>query len=147
VAEEKVKKKMGRPTAGIDKKVFENLCAIQCTQDEVCAVFGGIDPSTLNRWCKKEYGKTFAVIHKEKKDIGKISIRRSQFKMAQENPTMSIWWGKNNLGQADSPAQVQVKVDDGFLKALSASAGEVWEGYEEQPQSGAEDEPDEGDDE
>ena len=28
--------KGGRPQKNIDKKTFENLCAIQCTKDEIC---------------------------------------------------------------------------------------------------------------
>ncbi len=35
----------------IDKKVFESLCAIQCTQQEICGVLD-VDDKTLTSWCK-----------------------------------------------------------------------------------------------
>lgn len=31
---------MPRPRKEIDKKQFENLCAMQCTEDEICDWFG-----------------------------------------------------------------------------------------------------------
>lgn len=93
--------KMGRPAIEIDKSVFENLCKIQCTEEEIAGVFDcSID--TINRWCKKNYGKTFADIYKSKSAAGKMSLRRWQFDTAKRgNATMQIWLGRQYLGQAD----------------------------------------------
>ena len=49
---------MARPRKEIDKKTFEGLCGIQCTQEEICDVFD-ITDKTLNTWCKRTYGKVF----------------------------------------------------------------------------------------
>ena len=31
-----------------------------------------------------------------------MSLRRTQFKLAEKNPTMAIWLGKQQLGQRDN---------------------------------------------
>jgi len=90
----------GRPQKEIDKKIFENLCGIQCTRDEICAVLD-ITDKTLTNWCQQTYGKSFSAIFKEKRQIGFISLRRTQFKLAEKSAAMAIFLGKNYLGQND----------------------------------------------
>lgn len=34
---------MGRPKKEIDQKQFENLCGLQCTQEEICGFFDVTD--------------------------------------------------------------------------------------------------------
>ena len=92
--------KMGRPVKTIDKKTFENLCAIQCTISEVCAVLD-VTEKTLEAWCKQEYGDTFSKVFAAKREIGKVSLRRSGFQMAQKNPAVHIFYAKNHLGMSD----------------------------------------------
>ena len=84
----------------IDKKVFENLCGIQCTLSEICDAFD-VEDDTLNSWCKKTYGTTFSEVFKVKRGKGQISLRRMQWKLAEKNPTMAIWLGKQYLNQKD----------------------------------------------
>lgn len=84
----------------IDKKTFENLCGIQCTMLEICGWFD-VDDKTLTTWCKKTYNKAFSEIYEEKKGKGKISLRRMQWQLAEKNPSMAIFLGKNYLGQKD----------------------------------------------
>lgn len=93
--------KMGRPPKKISKEQFEELCKIQCTHDEICAVLD-VSADTLEKFCKENYeGKTFSKVFAEKRDGGKSSLRRSQWLMAEKNPTMAIWLGKQYLGQKD----------------------------------------------
>lgn len=93
--------KMGRPIKEIDKKSFENLCALQCTQLEIADFFDCCD-DTINNWCKKEYGMTFSDIYKVKSAPGKISLRRLQWKAAEKgNSALLVWLGKQYLGQTD----------------------------------------------
>lgn len=87
--------------ATINRSTFENLCAIQCTKEEISSVLN-ISEDTLERWCKETYNQNFAVVFAEKKQVGKMSLRRSQWRLAEKNPTMSIWLGKQYLGQRDS---------------------------------------------
>lgn len=90
----------GRPPIKIKKEDFEKLCALQCTEEEIAGFFDcSID--TINRWCKKEYGESFAETFKKKSSLGKMSLRRYQFRMAEKNPTMAIFLGKQYLGQKE----------------------------------------------
>lgn len=93
---------MARPKKEIDIKQFENLCGIQCTEEEICAVLDVTD-KTLTNWCRDTYGASFSEVFKEKRSRGKASLRRSQFRLAESNATMAIWLGKQYLGQKDNP--------------------------------------------
>ena len=90
----------GRPRKEIDKKQFEQLCALQCTLDEIAGFFD-CSPDTIERWCKREYKMHFADVFRIKRQKGKISLRRNQFKLAEKHPQMAIWLGKNYLDQID----------------------------------------------
>lgn len=93
---------MARPKKEINKEVFENLCAIQCTRDEICAVLGVTD-KTLSSWCKRTYHSHFSAVFREKRKRGCASLRRTQWKMAEKNVAMAIFLGKQYLGQSDNP--------------------------------------------
>lgn len=84
----------------IDKKQFENLCGLQCTLLEICDFFD-VEDDTLNSWCKKIYGTTFSEVFKIKRGKGQISLRRTQWKLAEKNASMAIFLGKQYLGQTD----------------------------------------------
>ena len=68
----------------------------------MCAVFE-CDNKTLEAWCKREYGKNFSEVFREKRCRGFISLRRAQFQKAidEKNTAMLIFLGKNWLGQSD----------------------------------------------
>lgn len=97
---------MGRPQIKIDKNAFEKLCGLQCTEEEIAAFFG-CSPDTIERWCKRTYKCNFAVIFREKRNIGKISLRRSQWRLADKNAAMAIFLGKQYLGQTDDPIKLE----------------------------------------
>ena len=100
--------------ATINKSTFESLCAIQCTKEEICAVLQ-VSDKTLDEWCRTNYGENFSVIFAEKKQFGKMSLRRSMFKQAEKNPTMAIWLSKQHLGMKDNievEAKQLVKVEE-----------------------------------
>lgn len=109
----------GRPLKAINWAEVEKLCALQCTEEEI-ASFLGISVDTLYRACKREHRLNFAEYFKQKKGLGKISLRRSQWLLAQKgNVTMQIWLGKQYLDQRD---KTENKTD---LKADIASSEEV----------------------
>lgn len=110
---------MARPLKEIDKKQFENLCGLQCTKDEFCAFFEVTD-KTLENWCKRTYSKGFSEIFREKRGIGKISLRRSQFELAKKNATMAIWLGKQYLNQRDQ-VQIEVKNENNLLDVIKSA--------------------------
>lgn len=99
---------MARPKKEIDQKQFENLCGLQCTLEEICGWFNVTD-KTLDGWCKRTYHASFSEVFKQKRGAGKISLRRSQWRLAEKNATMAIFLGKQFLGQRDS---VDVAVTD-----------------------------------
>ena len=97
--------KMGRPRKEINKTEFEKLCFLQCTEREFCSWFD-VSDETLNKWCKENYdGRTFLDVFKEKRENGLISLRRTQFQLAEKSPAMAIFLGKNLLGQTDKVEQ------------------------------------------
>ena len=91
---------MGRPKKEINQKQFEYLCGLQCTEQEICAFFD-ITEKTLTRWCKETYDLSFSQVFAIKRELGKVSLRRSQMKLAEKNATMAIFLGKQMLGQTD----------------------------------------------
>lgn len=112
---------MARPRKEIDKKNFESMCAYQCTQEEICA-FLGVTDKTLSAWCKRTYGMRFSEVFRQKREMGKMSLRRKQWKLADTSASMAIFLGKNYLGQTD---QVETKIEletDGFIEALKGQA-------------------------
>lgn len=101
----------GRPPKQIDQKTFEGLCRIQCTETEIAGIFEcSID--AVCDWCKRTYGATFADTYKIYAEQGKASLRRTQFKLAEKNPSMAIFLGKNLLGQTDKVEQTIMEVED-----------------------------------
>ena len=91
---------MGRPRKEIDRKQFESLCAMQGTIHEICGVLD-VSEKTLEKWCREEYGDTFSKVFAIKREVGKASLRRMQFRLAEKNAAMAIFLGKNYLNQRD----------------------------------------------
>ena len=94
------KNKGGRPRKEIDYDTLDRLCAIQCTGEEIAGILD-MSYESLNNKLKQEQGIGFLDYFAKKSATGKMSLRRKQFKMAETNPTMAIWLGKQYLGQRD----------------------------------------------
>ena len=136
---------MARPRKEIDQKQFENLCALQCTKAEIAGFFN-VSEDTVERWCKRTYKESFAVVFANKRSGGKISLRRSQFRLAEKDSRMAIWLGKQYLDQKEpidekkleiellklesqiKDTQPEKDLDDTMLEALNSAAMEVWGG-------------------
>lgn len=118
----------GRPKAKIDQRQFEVACGFQCTEREICDLFGCCE-DTLNSWCKETYkdenGKpmNFSEVFNKKRNIGKVSLRRNQFLLSKKNATMAIFLGKQYLGQRDHVA-IEHKAENNLLNAIMG-IGEV----------------------
>jgi hypothetical protein len=97
-----------------DWKNFEQLCSIQCTKDEICSFFK-LDDVTLDRLLMEHYEKGFSEIFRDKRNFGKVSLRRAQFQTAigtKDHPgseRMQKHLGINWLGQTD---KVEVNLGD-----------------------------------
>ena len=85
----------GRPKKEIDYELVDKLANIQCTQEEIASCLD-LSVRTLQR------DEEFCRIYKKGQENGKMSLRRMQFKLAEKNPTMAIFLGKQYLGQKDT---------------------------------------------
>ena len=136
---------VARPRKEIDRDEFEKLCTLQCTKAEMAGFFN-VSEDTIERWCKRTYKESFAVVFANKRSGGKISLRRSQFRLAEKDSRMAIWLGKQYLEQYE-PIEVkrlelelqkleskliehdpEIELDDSMLEALNNAALEVWGG-------------------
>ena len=114
---------MARPRIEIDKEDFEKLCGLFCT---LCEIAGFFDCSedTIERWCNRTYGESFAETWKKKSSKGKISLRRNQFKLSQKNAGMAMFLGKNYLGQRDDFVESEEDTEK-MLKGVREALGEI----------------------
>ena len=109
---------MARPRKEYDKKQFEDLVGLGCTQEEICWWFrdekgkpANID--TLTRWCKRTYGQSFQEFFKNCGGMAfKISLRRNQMNLSKKSAAMAIWLGKNYLNQTDNYANTTIGIED-----------------------------------
>lgn len=89
------RKGAGKKKFKIDYETCEKLASLMCTQAEI-ASYLGCSLALL------EHDKKFQEVHRKGLDKGKMSVRRHQYRCAEEgNPTMLIWLGKQYLGQRD----------------------------------------------
>jgi len=112
----------------IDQKQFENLCKMQCTETEIMSWFD-VSKDTLLRWCKATYGGDFATVYEQKKEGGKIALRRYQLQLAEKNPTMAIFLGKQYLGQRDN-IELEHNAQNGILGDLIGALNKAKENKE-----------------
>jgi hypothetical protein len=89
---------MARPEAKIDLVELEKLCTMQCTDEEVAAFFG-VSTRTIER---RRRQPRFAEVMDRARAKGRISVRRSLFKLAAAgNIAAAIFLSKNLLGYKD----------------------------------------------
>ncbi len=96
----------GRPPRDYDPKVFEGLCLVWCTNDEICSIFR-CDIRSVDAWCKRHYGESFNDSYKRFSAGGYASLRRNQFNLSKTNAAMAIWLGKQKLGQKENPETLE----------------------------------------
>lgn len=117
---------MARPKIEVNWPEVDKLCALQATHSEI-SQFLGISEDTLSRRCKEDHKISFADYIEQKRGVGKVSLRRSQWLLAQKgNATMLIWLGKQYLGQRDK-ASHELSGPDGKPVQTNAIVEEVIE--------------------
>ncbi len=89
----------GRPRfKGINLEEVEKLCSLQCTQEEIAAYFK-VSRRTIETYAQKP---EFKELFEQGRAMGKISVRRAQFRLLEAGSNvMAIWLGKQLLGQKD----------------------------------------------
>lgn len=123
--------KTGRPQKEIPKLEFESLLYIGCQRQEIVDYFDfqfrmksktgktGISDSTIDRWCKRTYGCSFAEMLRKGQTKLKIKLRRNQIKLSENNASMAIFLGKQWLGQSDKQ-EIGVTNNEPVIKEMEA---------------------------
>lgn len=121
---EKEPRAMGRPRKGINWLIFDALCAVQCTRDEIASYFH-VSADTIERRVRELHNMTFAQYFATHRGAGYASLRRKQYQLALKgNPALLIWLGKQWLGQADR-ARTEITGADGGAIAFTDADGEA----------------------
>lgn len=109
----------GRPQIQIDKETFEKLCGLQATKIEIASFFK-CSEDTIERWCQRTYNSNFAVVYKNYSADGLMSLRRTQFRLAEKSAAMAIWLGKQYLNQSDNiqAEEATQKTVDALIEAV-----------------------------
>lgn len=102
---------IGPPVKDIDFADFEKCCQMQCTQEEIAGWFE-IDEETLVKRVTEHYNKPYSEVYKKYSAGGKCSLRRRQFRRAQNGDrVMMIWLGKQYLGQSEKVEQKVTEIN------------------------------------
>lgn len=96
----------GRPHKEFDQKIFEGLCSVWCTWEEIENILLA-RRETISDWCLRKYGQPFSTVYKRFADGGKASLRRNQLQLSKKNAAMAIWLGKQKLGQRELPQELE----------------------------------------
>lgn len=88
------------PEKTIDFNQVEQLCFIQATVIEIRAKLE-CSEQTLENQCQKQFGKSFLDYHTEKKALGRLLIRQTQFEMMRGQPQVYKQDGKKQYGKGD----------------------------------------------
>ena|SRR5271170_1728201 len=114
----------GRPKVKMGLEEVENLSRLNCTMEELAAYFR-VDVRTVQLRAQRE--PAFRAAIERGQALGRLSVRRQQTRlMDQGNPTISIWLGKQLLGQRDRlEAEVTMKDGDMTLEQLLAIAAQL----------------------
>lgn len=97
----------------IDIKQFEQMVKMQMTDEELQEFFG-VNSGQLYKWVKKVYKvKSPLVQIKKLRAQGKRVFLAMQWKLAEKNPAVAIWLGKNYFGQTDeSESSSKAEIED-----------------------------------
>ena len=126
IAKPKRKKRVGRPPIKIVKKrtppeidMSQVIYWIeaQATLQEIAGSFT-ICPQALKSGIKKAFGVTYQELYDKHSAKGLVSLRRSQFKLAEKQTGMAIWLGKQYLGQHDPDNRIKSSPNDTKLNKL-----------------------------
>jgi hypothetical protein len=80
-------------------RLVEGLGRLHATIKE-CAAFLAVDEKTYLKF-RDDFAPVVQAAYDRGAGLGKISLRRSQFRLSDRYPAMAIFLGKNLLGQVD----------------------------------------------
>lgn len=101
------KRGVGRPRKEINEEQLAQLAGLGCTLAEMASFFD-CDVKTLT--------SNYSQVIKKGKDMGNISLRRDQRRLAKNSASMAIFLGKNTLDQRDRQELQHTGKDGGPLQ-------------------------------
>lgn len=103
----------------IDKNKFETLVRLGLSDEELYTFFM-VSSGALYGWIKKAYEtRSPLVLLKKMRVEGKIDFMVKQRKLAERNPAISIWLGKNYYEQSDGKEESETVNDFEDLNPLA----------------------------
>jgi hypothetical protein len=97
----------------IHTKDIERIARLQCSRKEAAA-FLGIRASQFDRLLRKD--ERVRAAWEKGQELGKISLRRKQMRLASVNAPMAIFLGKNILGQKDKITNEHTGAEGGAIE-------------------------------
>lgn len=94
---------------------IRRLSGLQCSEAEAAASLG-LRVKTFKEMLRIDVRAREA--WEDGRNIGKVGLRRAQFKMAEHNPSMAIFLGKQYLGQNEVQQIEMSGRDGGPIKTL-----------------------------
>ena len=71
----------------MDKKLFEELCALQCPEEEILG-YVGTTGKKLAAWCRKTFGIPLKEMLPMARTDGLVAIRRASFEQLKKSATI-----------------------------------------------------------
>ena len=127
----------GRPRKELSIDQFEKLCAMLCTQQEICGFFGVTD-KTLTGWVKREYGEPYSEVYKKLSADGIITTRRNLMRLSERNASAAIFLAKNLLGYTDDGVRRADEKTSEILTSIKEVLEEEEDEMEQQTEEAAE---------
>jgi hypothetical protein len=87
----------------IDRRKFETLYRLPCPVEDICAYFV-CTKEQLEDWCLFTYEMSLDEKMAQGEAIARIRLRQMQRDAAVRNATLTIWLGRQYLGQTNDPA-------------------------------------------
>jgi hypothetical protein len=112
----KEKKKTGRPPKPINKDLLESLAGLGARRKAIVDALDidlknqggdGVTDNAVDRFCRREYGETFAEFLDKRKSMLETQLLNKAYTMIGTNSAVTIFFLKNVLGSTDKVEQTQ----------------------------------------
>ena len=115
----------------MDKKLFEELCALQCPEEEILG-YVGTTGKKLAAWCRKTFGIPLKEMLPMARTDGLVAIRRASFEQLKKSATIISQQYNRFLPNAgaDPRAGAEAAVR-AFTAMMEPAPGEVEEVFRE----------------
>jgi hypothetical protein len=108
-----------------DSDMFERMCHIQCTQEEIAHVLG-MSVDTLDRRVKEHYNQSFADVFNTKREYGKMSLRHKMYQTGMDGSVpMLIWLSKQWLGMREPKQEFDIDTNTQVIDQIKELTSKI----------------------